>query len=90
MKKEFTKEDTTSERMSMKGEAKGFDREFWDSMTNGTGPLVAGALPGLDVQQEKSMADMLSGGAAGKVPKAKRSAGPDEKAVPVGPTTLKE
>ena len=90
MKKTFTKEDATSERMSMKGEARGFDREFWDSLTTGSGPLVAGALPGLDVQQEKNMADALTGGAAAKAPKAKRAARADDRSVPVAPATLKE
>ena len=71
MSKEFTKEDETSEALTMKGEAKGMDKEFWESMTTGQGPLVAGALPGMDVVSEQAMAELISGGSAAKA-KAKK------------------
>ena len=71
MSKEYTKEDETSEGMTMKGEAKGMDKEFWESMTKGTGPLVAGALPGMDVVSEQAMAELFIGGSAAKA-KAKK------------------
>ena len=88
MKKEFTKEDSTSEMISMKGESKGKEREFWDAMTSGTGPLVAGALPSLDVSSEKAMADSLSGGSAAK-PKVRKTPKEDQ-AQEVVPVTPKE
>lgn len=88
MKKEFTKEDSTSEMISMKGESKGLDREFFDAITTGTGPLVAGALPSLDVKSEQAMADSLSGGPSAK-PKP-RKVKREDVAQEVGPVTPKE
>ena len=89
MKKEFTKDDETSDKLTMKGESKGMDKEFWETMTTGTGPLVAGALPGLDVQSEKAMADSLAGGSA-KAPKAKAKPRDPAGAVSVEVATPKE
>lgn len=88
MSKEYTREDITGEKLSMKAEAKGLDKEFWESLTTGTGPLVAGALPGLDVQSEKSLADSLAGGKTAKV-KAKAATNA-EAAERVQPATLRE
>lgn len=88
MSKEYTREDITGDKLSMKGEAKGMDKDFWESMTTGTGPLVAGALPGLDVQSEKSLADSLTGGKTVKA-KAKATANA-EAAERVEPATLRE
>lgn len=87
MSKQFTKEDTTTESLSMRVSQEGLDKEFWESMTSGTGPLVAGTLPGLDVQNEQSMAQSLAEGAS-KV-KAKGTSR-REAAVPVEPDTAKE
>lgn len=64
MRKEFTREDATKESMSMRVEEKNLGTDFWESLTTGTGPLVAGALPSLDVQQESAMAEALTGGAS--------------------------
>ena len=87
MRKEFTREDATKESMSMRGEAKNLGTEFWESLTTGSGPLVAGALPSLDVQQESAMAEALTGGAA----KVKKNKTPkDDTAVKVEPATVKE
>ena len=90
MSKEFTKEDETSEGMTMKGEAKGMDKEFWESMTKGTGPLVAGALPGMDLVSEQAMAEMLTGGSAAKAKVKKPPRSQQYATVPVQPATLKE
>lgn len=90
MKKEFTKVDSTSEFMSMKGETKNKDREFWETLTSGTGPLVPGALPSLDVQGEKSMADSLAGGSSSKAKARKGKGSNAEQADRVTPTTPKE
>lgn len=90
MKKEFTKVDSTSEFMSMKGETKNNNRDFWDSLTSGTGPLVPGALPSLDVQGEKSMADSLAGGVSSKAKARKARSATGEQAERVTPTTPKE
>lgn len=87
MRKEFTREDATKESMSMRVEEKNLGTEFWESLTTGTGPLVAGALPSLDVQQESAMAEALTGGAS----KAKKRTQPkDDDAVEVKPATVKE
>lgn len=87
MSKEFTKEDTTTESLSMRVSEKGVDKNCWDSLTSGTGPLVAGTLPGLDVQNEQSMAESLAEG----VSKVKaRGTTRREQAVAVEPETAKE
>lgn len=90
MSKEFTKEDETSEALTMKGEAKGMDKEFWESMTTGQGPLVAGALPGMDVVSEQAMAELISGGSAAKAKAKKTPKSQQDTTVPVQPATLKE
>ena len=89
MRSEYTKENSTSERMTLKGKDKELDKDFLEALTSGGGPLVQGALPAMDVQQEKSLAEALTGGNAAKTKKTKtpKTEGEAER---VEPATLKE
>lgn len=89
MRSEYTKENTTSERMTLKGEDNKLDKDFLEALTTGSGPLVHGALPAMDVQQEKSLAEALTGGNAAKTKKNKAKS-TDPEAERVEPATLKE
>lgn len=90
MRKEFTKEDSTGERFTLKGEKTDMDKDFLESIANETGLLTAGALPSLDLATkdgEKSMAESL----AGPVQKAKAPKRPRQEAVTeVKPSTWKQ
>lgn len=88
MRSEYTRENTTSERMTLKGEDNKLDKDFIEALTTGSGPLVQGALPAMDVQQEKSLAEALTGGNAAKT--KKRTTPREPEAERVEPATLKE
>lgn len=89
MRAEFTKEDTTSENMKLKGETTGLDKEFVETLTGEGGPLASGTVPHLDLQNEKNLVDSVMGGAVAKA-KAKARGKKEESAEPVQPKTLKE
>ena len=74
----------------MRGAAQGMDKEFWEGLTTGTGPLAAGVLPAMDVQQEQNMALALTGGEAAKAKAKKVKKAEDEKAIPVEPASKRE
>lgn len=90
MRKEFTKEDSTGERVPLKGEKADMDKDFLECITADTGLLTAGALPSLDLATkdgEKAMAESLAGPVQkAKAPKRPRQEAPTE----VKPTTAKQ
>lgn len=86
----YTRKDTTSDRMSLKGEVQP-DSELLSSLTSDTGPLAAGAMPALDMTPEgqKSMCESLAG-KDGSVAKIKIKKNKTDEATEVVPSSPKE
>lgn len=86
--KQFTKDDLTGEKMSLKGTVNNPDAGLVSALTGEGGVLAAGIIPEMGVADPKAFAEAVSSGNVTKTKPPKPAK--VEKAEEVGPTSVKE